>query len=102
MARVDGAALGLCAVIECGDGVVELKRLIVAGPARGRGVGAALVRGAEVEARRLGARVMMREVGCENREARALYRRAGFTPRGPFLLYRALPVSPFLERSVPA
>lgn len=102
VARIDGAALGLCALIERGDGAVELKRLIVAAQARGRGVGSALVRGAEAEARRLGARAIVLEVGIDNREAQGLYRRAGFTPRGPFPPYLALPVSLFLERAVPA
>ncbi|TNC13628.1 GNAT family N-acetyltransferase [Methylobacterium terricola] len=102
VARGDGAALGLCAIIERGDGEVELKRLIVTADARGRGVGSALVRGAEALARRLGARAIVLEVGIENRAAQALYRRAGFTPRGPFPPYRDLPVSLFLERPVPA
>ncbi|OAS27654.1 GNAT family N-acetyltransferase [Methylobacterium platani] len=102
VARIDGAALGLCAVIERGGGEVELKRLIVAARARGRGVGTALVRGAEAQARRLGAGRIVLEVGVGNVEARALYRRAGFAPRGPFPPYRALPVSLFLERAVAA
>jgi putative acetyltransferase len=102
VARSDGAALGLCAVIERGDGAVELKRLIVAGRARGRGIGSALVRGAEAEARRLGAGRIVLEVGVGNEAARALYARAGFAPRGPFPPHRALPVSLFLERAVPA
>jgi putative acetyltransferase len=102
VARIAGAAVGLCAVIERDDGAVELKRVIVAAAARGRGVGAALVRGAEAQARRLGARMIVLEVGIRNEEARALYRRAGFTERGPFPPYRALPVSLFLERAVPA
>ncbi|MFH6784698.1 MULTISPECIES: GNAT family N-acetyltransferase [Methylobacterium] len=102
VARIDGAAFGLCAVIERGGGEVELKRLIVAEGARGRGVGSALVQGAEALARRLGAGRIVLEVGVGNEEARALYRRAGFTPRGPFPPYQALPVSLFLERAVPA
>lgn len=102
VARIDGTALGLCAVIEHGGGEVELKRLIVAEHARGLCVGSALVRGADTQARRLGARLIVLEVGVDNREAQALYRRPGFTPRGPFPLYRALPVSLLLERAVPA
>lgn len=102
VARIDGAAVGLCAVIARGDGAVELKRLIVAAAARGRGVGSALVRGAEAEARGLGAGRIVLEVGIGNAQARALYRRAGFVPRGPFPPHRALPVSLFLERIVPA
>ncbi|UHC16502.1 GNAT family N-acetyltransferase [Methylobacterium currus] len=102
VARIAGAAAGLRAVIEHGAGAVELKRMIVAAEARGRGVGSALVRGAETEARRLGARAIVLEVGSRNTEAQALYRRAGFTRRGPFPPYRALPVSLFLERAIPA
>jgi len=102
VARVAGEAVGLCAVIARGDGAVELKRMIVAEGARGQGVGSALVRQAEAEARRRGAQVILLEVGIRNIEAQALYRRAGFTPRGPFPPYRAQPARLFMKRVVPA
>jgi putative acetyltransferase len=102
VARVAAAAVGLRAVIARGAGGVELKRMIVAAQARGRGVGSALVRSTETEARRLGARAIVLEVGSRNTEAQALYRRAGFSRRGPFPPYRALPVSLFMERAIPA
>lgn len=102
VAGIAGTAFGRCAVIDRGEGMAELKRLIVAVQARGRGVGSVLVRGAEAQARRLGAGVIVREVGLRNDEAQALSRRAGFTPRGPFPPHQALPVSLFLGRAVPA
>ncbi|WP_048429786.1 GNAT family N-acetyltransferase [Methylobacterium indicum] len=98
VSRIAGEAVGLCALIARGGGTIELKRLIVSAAARGAGVGSALVREAETEARRLGARIVVLEVGTRNVEARRLYRRAGFAPRDPFPPYRALPASLFLEK----
>jgi putative acetyltransferase len=98
VARRAGIAVGLCVVFERGDHTVELKRMIVDEKARGRGVGAALLCGAEAETGRLGARAVLLEVGVRNTEAQALYRRVGYEPREPFPPYRASPISLFLER----
>lgn len=100
VARRASEVVGLCALIARGDGAIELKRLIVSAAIRGAGIGSGLVREAQAEARRLGARVVVLEVGDRNVEARSLYRRAGFTPRDPFPPYRASPASAFLEKAV--
>lgn len=100
VARLAGKAVGLCAIVERGGAEVELKRMIVDAQARERGVGAALVRGATTEARRLGARVIVLEVGVRNIEAQALYRKAGFVDREQFPPHAALPVSLFMEADV--
>lgn len=100
VARLAGKAVGLCAVFERGSGEVELKRMIVDAEARGRGVGAALVRGVQGEAQRLGASTVVLEVGVHNVEAQALYRRAGFTTCEPFHPYEPSPISLFMERQV--
>ena len=94
----DGSALGCCALLDRGDGTVELKRMIVDEAARGRGVGAALLDAAGSEAQRLGARSVLLEVGTRNIAAQALYRRGGFTPREAFAPYIPSPISIFLER----
>ncbi|MBR0653662.1 GNAT family N-acetyltransferase [Plastoroseomonas arctica] len=100
IARCAGTAVGLCAVFERGDGTAELKRMIVAEGARGRGVGAALLRGVEAEAKRLGADTIVLEVGVRNAEAQALYRRSGYEPCEPFSPYQPSPISLFLKRQL--
>lgn len=95
--RRGATAAGCCAVFDRGDGTAELKRMIVDEAARGQGVGAALLAGAETVARRIGAHTMVLEVGVRNTEAQALYRRAGYGPRDPFPPYQATPISLFLE-----
>ncbi len=46
-ARLDGVAVGCCALIELNDGTGELKRMIVDEQARQQGVGLALLRAVE-------------------------------------------------------
>ena len=55
-------------------------------------------RRAEREAARLGIGTLLLEVGTRNEEAHAMYRRAGFLPRGAFAPYDATPISRFLEK----
>jgi putative acetyltransferase len=98
VARREGNAHGLCVLFDHGDGVFELKRMIVRATARGQGVGAALIDAILAEAQRLGGSWVMLEVGTRNTEAQSLYRRVGFTDRGPFPPYQASPISIFLER----
>lgn len=65
------------------DDAPELLGLWVAPEARGRGVGALLLRAAEEHARATGARRVALWVNAENAHALALYRREGFAPDGP-------------------
>lgn len=98
VARIDGRAAGCCALFDRGDGTAEVKRMIVGDAFRRRGVGTALIAGAEREAARLGIGTLLLEVGTRNEEAHAMYRRAGFLPRGAFAPYDATPISRFLEK----
>ena len=98
VARHDGRAAGCCALIDREDGSAELKRMIVAEAHRRQGVGEALLRGAEALAIGRGIALLLLEVGIRNEAAHAMYRRAGFTPRGPFAPYAATPISRFLEK----
>lgn len=91
-------AIGCCALFERGDGTAELKRMIVGAALRGKGVGAALLAGAEAVARHVGLHTVMLEVGTRNTEAQALYRRAGYEPCEPFSPYQATSISLFLSR----
>lgn len=98
IARLNGMAVGLCAVFDRGDETIEVKRMIVLDQLRGRGVGAALLNAAHSHAIALGARSALMEVGTRNIEAQALYRKAGYVLRNPFAPYNPSPISLFMER----
>lgn len=100
VAREGPVAVGCCALIQQGAGIAELKRMVVDAACRRQGVGTALLRAAETEALRLGIRLIRMEVGIRNTDGQALYRRAGFTERGPFGSYKPSPISLFLEKSL--
>ena len=90
------AFAGLCLCDEPGGAAAHtatVSLLAVAAPVRGRGVGGALLRAVEEEARAAGARALALDV-IENNPARRLYERLGFqsvrTHRLPRLLARVL------------
>lgn len=60
------------------DGVCEIKRLYVAPPGRGSGLGKALVKQVIEDAKRLGYRFMRLDTLGSMREAQRLYKRLGF------------------------
>lgn len=66
------------------DGACEMKRLYVAPPARGLGLGKALVDAVIHEARRIGYHEMRLDTLPDMAEAVGLYRRAGFGPIDPY------------------
>lgn len=70
----------------------ELLNLAVAGTARGRGLGAALVERAIADARQWGARAMFLEVRASNAAALGLYERTGFREVGRRRGYYRRPV----------
>jgi putative acetyltransferase len=98
VARVDGIVAGCCALLVAGDGSAELKRMIVGAGFRGQGVGVALLRAAEATAVTHGLDVVRMEVGVRNTAGQALYRRFGYSERGPFPPYGPSPISLFLEK----
>ncbi|MFF3688354.1 GNAT family N-acetyltransferase [Streptomyces sp. NPDC002187] len=83
----DGSLLGYIRLVPptplaCNRHVRQIQGLAVAGRARGRGIGRALVRAACAEARRQGAvRITLRVLG-HNKPARALYETEGFVVEG--------------------
>jgi GNAT superfamily N-acetyltransferase len=79
IACIDGSPIGCGAVRRIEPAVAEIKRMYVAPPARGRGVGRLILAALEEEARRLGVQRLVLETGPRQPEAIALYRRAGFT-----------------------
>lgn len=94
----DGPLLGCVALSELTPGHGEVKSMRTAVPARGRGVGSALVRHVLAEARSRGYSRLSLETGTQEyfAPARRLYARHGFTPCGPFAGYAPDPCSTFM------
>ncbi len=97
VARRDGTAVGCGALLLGADGEGEIKRMFVAPEARG-GVGRQILGALEAAAKAEGVRVIRLETGVRQPEALALYRRCGYTERGPFASYEADPLSTFFEK----
>ena len=74
----DGAALGIAALVEKGDGSAELKRMFVHEDARGRGLASALLTAVEEAAAASGVATMRLETGPLQHAAIALYERRGY------------------------
>ncbi|MFE9094382.1 GNAT family N-acetyltransferase [Streptomyces sp. NPDC007264] len=74
--------LGLPTSLECNSHVRQIQGLAVAEEARGAGVGRALLRAVQDEARRRGARRITLRVLGHNTAARALYESEGFVVEG--------------------
>jgi putative acetyltransferase len=90
VARLDGLAVR-CGGVTLFDDYAEVKRTYTRPAARGRGVGKALLRRIEDEARAAGKIVLRLETGIRQQEANRLYKGIGFQQRGPFGAYAAMP-----------
>ena len=75
----DQSVVGTCRLLDDGSGVMRVGRLCVRATARRRGVGAALLRETEREARAAGARVLAMHAQTHALE---LYESLGYEPRG--------------------
>ncbi|MFC8800507.1 GNAT family N-acetyltransferase [Promicromonospora sp. NPDC057138] len=84
IARHEGAAAGMAGVRLLDDSRAELKRVFLRPEFRGRGGAELIVRAAEDEARRLGARRMVLETRSDFVAARALYERLGYDEIEPY------------------
>ena len=104
-ARSSGAVVGCVALADLtadlGPGHAELKSMRTTAAARGRGVGAALLRHVLEHARGTGLAALWLETGAEDffAPARRLYARHGFVECAPFGRYRPDPLSVFMTRS---
>lgn len=79
VAEDGGGPVGMASgITTAAPDTVELISMWVAPPARGRGVGDALIAGVELWARRLGAGTLRLSVAEGNAAAAAVYRRNGF------------------------
>ncbi|AWK85086.1 GNAT family N-acetyltransferase [Azospirillum thermophilum] len=100
VARIDGRAVGCGALRIDPEGYGEVKRMYVRPGARGAGLGRRLLDRLEEEARGLALAALRLETGVAQPEAVALYRKAGFTGRGPYADYPDDPLSIFLEKAL--
>lgn len=93
LAYVEGDLVG-CGALRCLDLTTgELKRMFVCEPARGQGVGRAVLAGLEAVARDLGLRTLVLETGDRATDTVAFYTRAGFRSIPKFGDYVAGPSS---------
>lgn len=100
VARVDGVALGMAALVAKGDGSAELKRLFVDEQARGQGLAAGLLNAVESHAPDAGVRVIQLETGPKSFAAIALYEKAGYSSIPNFGQYIGDPHSVCMEKSL--
>jgi putative acetyltransferase len=70
-------------------------------PARGRGVGSAILGFLEAEAGSRGCRKLMLETGHQHHLAHRAYRANGYRVCGPFGSYGPDPLSVFMEKAIP-
>jgi len=87
VARVDGAAVGMGALVETGDGTAELKRMFVHDAARGRGVAGGILDALEKRARERAVTTLQLETGPLQPAAIAFYEKRGYRPTAAFGSY---------------
>lgn len=97
VARVDDRPVGCIALVDMLR-YGEIKRLFVEKSARGIGLGRTLIEEAEAAARDIGLEVLRLETGPKLKPAVTVYKRLGYSERGPFGQYRDLPCSLFMEK----
>ncbi|WP_368184790.1 GNAT family N-acetyltransferase [Aestuariibius sp. HNIBRBA575] len=99
VARQGQTQLGTCA-IALKDGYAEVKSMFTTPDARGKGVGAALIRQIEDAARAENITMLKLETGTGLDAAHRLYERFGFTYCDPFGDYEASEFSVFMEKTL--
>ena len=98
-ARIGDDMLGTGA-LAIKDGYGEVKSMFTLEAARGKGVGAALLRQVEDTAREHGLTTLKLETGDTLHAAHRLYERHGFSFCGPFGEYKDVPESLFMEKDL--
>jgi putative acetyltransferase len=96
VARREGQVVGCGAIVDSGDGWVEIKRMFVTPLARGQQVGRKLLQKIEAIATERGNTLLRLETGIKQLQALSLYRSAGYTDIGPFDRYAQDPLSVFM------
>lgn len=90
---VEGEPFGCVGLRRHDDERVEVKRMYVRAPFRGRGLSRRLIEVSEHEARRLGYPAIILETGTAQPEAMALYESSGYRPIPGFGYYRDSPMN---------
>jgi putative acetyltransferase len=100
VARRNGTAFGCGALKLERDGTAEIKRMYVEPASRGLGIGRALMRAIEAEARRASVALLRLETGIHQPEAIGLYVSGGFQEIPAFPPYKPDPLSRFFAKEV--
>jgi putative acetyltransferase len=87
-----------CGAIMFLDGFAELKRMYTRPSSRGKGVGAAVVKFLEQQARDRGYSIVRLETGVKQLEALSFYEGLGYARRGVFANYKPDPLSICMEK----
>ena len=95
-----GEAVGCGAILADPRGWGEVKRMFVQPEQRGKRLGARMLSRLEDVARAAELPLVRLETGIHNKDALALYRRAGFVDCAPFGDYAPDPLSVFMEKHV--
>ncbi len=98
VARKDGVPVGCAALRVDHSGYGEVKRMFVDPATRGHRIGERLLARLEEQARAEGLTALLLESGIHQPEALGLYRKAGFSDRGPYACYEENGVSVFMEK----
>jgi putative acetyltransferase len=102
VARDQGFAVGCGAVRRISDTTGEIKRMFVAVPARGRGVGGHLLAALEAWAASAGLTRLVLEAGDRQGDAIRMYERSGFVPIPCFGEYADAALSRCYEKFITA
>jgi len=94
----EGEKLLGCGALVQRRGYGEIKRMMVAPSARGKGLGSKILHAIEVQALAFDLRVLRLETGIHQPESIALYKRAGFSEIAPFGEYQLDAYSRFMEK----
>lgn len=94
------AACGAVKLVEDDIAYGEIKRVFVAEEQRGKRIATAVMHYLEDYLSNNGVRVARLEAGPMQPEALRLYRKLGYTERGPFGSYRIDPLSVFMEKNL--
>jgi putative acetyltransferase len=100
VARAAGEAVGCGAILNDPRGWGEVKRMFVQPEQRGKRLGARVLSRLEGAALAAELPLLRLETGIRNKDALALYRRAGFVECEPFGDYAPDPLSVFMEKRV--
>ena len=100
VARVDGEAVGMGALVEAGDGTAELKRMFVHEAARGRGIAGGILDSLEERARGRGITTLQLETGPLQPAAVAFYEGRGYRPIPAFGSYLEAENSLFFAKAL--